>query len=180
MRNYFEGCSTNEEIKARFKQLAKELHPDCGGDAEAFKEMMNQFQQAEKFGWNTFTNKEGKTYTKKATETPQEFADIISKVVHMEGVKIEIIGSWVWLTGNTMQYKDAIKAAGFWWSRNKKAWYHNGDKERTRRRSGARNLTKSTDGDIIQFTSLLWGLALQHRGRFGVRFALPGISPYLF
>ena len=133
-KNYFEGCNTNETIKARFKELAKALHPDNGGDAEQFKEMMQQFKQAERYGWNTYTNKDGETYEKQSEETPEEFADIINKVIHCEGVTIEIIGSWVWLTGNTFQYKDIIKGAGFWYSKSKKAWYHNGDKTHKKRR----------------------------------------------
>ena len=64
MKNYFEGCSTNETIKTRFKELCKALHPDNGGDAEQFKEMMQQFKQAEKFGWHTFTNAQGEQYEK--------------------------------------------------------------------------------------------------------------------
>lgn len=133
--NYFAGCNTNAEIKAMYRKMAKALHPDCGGSEEAFKDLQQQFKAAFDRCGKTFTNKDGKTYEKtNSTEVPEEFMEIINKVIHMDGVTIEIIGSWVWLTGNTMQYKEQIKEAGFWWSKNKKAWYFNGEKEKTHRR----------------------------------------------
>lgn len=126
---YFKECKTIEDVKQEFKKLAKMLHPDCGGDENEFKSMMNDYNAAFERLKNVHINKDGETYEKATTETAAEFAEIINKVIFMTGVKIEIIGSWVWLSGNTMAYKDAIKAAGFWWSKSKKAWYYTGEKE---------------------------------------------------
>lgn len=131
---WFEGCRTAEDVKARYRTLAKELHPDCGGNAEEFKSMMNEYKTAFEKLKNIHTTRDGETYEKETNETPEEFMDIINRVIHFEGVTVEIIGSWVWLTGNTMIYKDQIKAAGFWWSNSKKAWYYNGSERKTRRR----------------------------------------------
>lgn len=135
---YFNDCKTAEEVKSTFFKLAKELHPDNGGDAESFKKMMAEYRIAFERLKNIHTTKEGKTYERTGdnatTETPDEFADVINRVIFFDGVTVEIIGSWVWLTGNTMAYKDDIKAAGFWWSRSKKAWYYNGDSKHSHRR----------------------------------------------
>jgi len=49
--------------------------------------------------------------------------DAINAIIGLSGVDIEICGAWVWLTGNTKEYKEAIKAAGFWWAKKKAAWY---------------------------------------------------------
>lgn len=134
MKNYFKDCKTAEDVKKRYKELAKKLHPDCGGDAEEFKAMSAEYEKAFERLKNVHETAAGETYTKETTEAPQEFADIINRVIHFEGVNIEVIGSWVWLTGATMIYKDEIKAAGFWWSKTKKAWYYNGSEKKTRRR----------------------------------------------
>ena len=69
--------------------------------------------------------KEGETYTKETTETPEQFKDIINKLFNlkMDGVAIEVVGTFIWLTGNTKPYKDDIKALEFRYSPKKYAWY---------------------------------------------------------
>lgn len=133
---YFSKCKTAEDVKATFKDLAKRLHPDCGGDAEEFKKMMNEYTEAFNRLKNTHENAAGETYEKETTETPEEFAEIINKIIHFADCKIEIIGSWVWISGNTAIYHEELKTAGFWWSKNKKAWYFTGETERKNKRRG--------------------------------------------
>ena len=36
---------------------------------------------------------------------------------------IEIVGNWIWVTGNTKPHKEALKGSGFWYASKKKAWY---------------------------------------------------------
>ena len=73
-------------------------------------------------------------------ETPEEYASIIEALMGMDGVNIEIIGSWIWCTGNTMQHHEAIKSLGFWWSKSKKAWYYTGSANTKPRRRGRYNM----------------------------------------
>nr|MDT2066884.1 molecular chaperone DnaJ [Enterococcus faecalis] len=53
------------------------------------------------------------------------FKDIINKLFNlkMDGVAIEVVGTFIWLTGNTKPYKDDIKALEFRYSPKKYAWY---------------------------------------------------------
>lgn len=46
MSNYFNDCTTTDEITARYKELVKELHPDKGGTVEDFQDMQEEYEQA--------------------------------------------------------------------------------------------------------------------------------------
>lgn len=131
---YFDNCKTAEELKKAYHKMAMKLHPDNGGSESDFKEMQAEYQRAFDRLKTIHSTADGDTYEKATTETAKDYMDIIDKLLHMDGVKIEIIGSWIWLSGNTMTYKDEIKAVGFWWSKSKKAWYYNGDTKKSRRR----------------------------------------------
>ena len=68
---------------------------------------------------------------KENTETAEMFKDIIDKIIHFENVKIEIIGTWIWVSGDTKPYKDDLKALKFNWCKNKVAWsFHYGEWKR--------------------------------------------------
>lgn len=41
---YFINCTTLEEVKATFHDLAKRMHPDNGGNAEEFKAMFAEYK----------------------------------------------------------------------------------------------------------------------------------------
>ncbi len=47
----------------------------------------------------------------------------INAVIGLDGIKIEVCGAWVWLSGETKPHKDRIKAAGYRWARKKQTWY---------------------------------------------------------
>lgn len=124
MRKYFTNCTTAEEAKDLYRKLAKQLHPDCGGDAEEFKRMSAEFSEVFESLKNTHRNAEGKTYTKETQQTAAEFMDIIEQLIHMTGCTVELIGSWIWVSGNTYEYREHLRNLKFNYSRQKKAWYY--------------------------------------------------------
>lgn len=136
MKRYFDGCHTAEELKKEYRKLAKELHPDRGGNAEDFAAMQNEFEKAWEILKDTHTTKEGKTYTstEQTTESAEEFMDIINKMVTWN-VSIEIIGTWLWVSGDTYNHRDELKQMHFGFSGKKKAWYFHRDdyKKRTKK-----------------------------------------------
>lgn len=61
--DYFKGYETPEAIKARHKELARRLHPDAGGSAEAFQEMQRQYAvKLQKMGDKARTREEWQPY----------------------------------------------------------------------------------------------------------------------
>jgi len=49
--------------------------------------------------------------------------EALQKIINFDGVNIEIVGQWIWISGNTFAYKKEFKEAGFKWAKNKCAWY---------------------------------------------------------
>ena len=47
--NYFEGCNTLEEVEARYRELARENHPDLGGDTSVMADINRQHDMAKAF-----------------------------------------------------------------------------------------------------------------------------------
>lgn len=133
---YFTECKTIEDVKKVYHENAKRLHPDAGGNAADFREMMAEYKIIFERLKNIHTNSKGETYKKEeeTTETPEEYANIINSIIKMQGVKIEIIGTWIWCSGNTRIYAEDLKNAGFWWSKSKKAWYRTGETSHKKRR----------------------------------------------
>ena len=124
---YFSLVTTLEELKKEYRKLCFELHPDRNKDKDTtaeFQQMQNEYEIKFEEVKNVFKNANGETYTKDNTETPEEFQEIIEKVIHMQDVNIDIIGTWIWLSGNTKVYKEQIKELNFRWSNNKLAWYY--------------------------------------------------------
>lgn len=131
---YFKNCSTIEDVKKTYRDLAKKLHPDCGGNAEEFKKMSEEYTEAFKMYRNKHRSSTAEEYEKETTETPEQFADIINIVIKLEGIKIEIIGSWIWISGNTYPHREILKNNGFRWSKSKKSWYNAGEELQGKRR----------------------------------------------
>ena len=119
---YFSNARNLDDVKKLFKQYARELHPDNGGDPEAFKPMMEDYRAAFNRAKSGLTPEQAA-----AVETPEEFADVINAVINLDGVNIEICGAWVWVSGNTYPVKETLKTAGYRFASRKKMWYYHAD-----------------------------------------------------
>lgn len=128
MKNYFEGCFTLDALKARYRIMAKELHPDLHpelGD-EPMKELNAQFERLSERLFHVAAD--GRTEaTAEQAEQARADADayraVIMQIIHLAGLEIELCGAWLWVSGETRAHKDALKAAGLRWSAKKMMWY---------------------------------------------------------
>lgn len=129
--NYFEDCTTAEELKKEYRKLAQQYHPDLNEEdtTEIMQAINNEyevmFEQLKNIHTRVDDNGEETTYTAKTstTETAGEFINIISELVRCKGVIVELVGRWIWCSGNTFAYKEVFKTLNFTWSKSKKAWY---------------------------------------------------------
>ena len=112
----FKGVEGINEAKKIYKNLAKKLHPDMvGGDEESFK-LLNAI----------YTDLiEHKSYFSNDFKIDVELEKIISLILHFENITIELVGSWVWVSGDTKEIKDKLKDdLGFKWASKKKMWFY--------------------------------------------------------
>lgn len=56
-------------------------------------------------------------------KTDEALRNVINNIVSFDGVNIEVVGSWIWVDGNTFPYKEELKKLGFKWSNNRKKWH---------------------------------------------------------
>jgi DnaJ-class molecular chaperone len=119
---YFENINNLEDLKKAFLRLCKELHPDNGGDIEKFKEMKQEYESLVKH-LKVFGSAENMDQENKENEFDfSAFSEVLEKISGLD-IDIELIGSWLWVTGNTRENKDLLKSLNFKWASKKKAWY---------------------------------------------------------
>jgi curved DNA-binding protein CbpA len=132
------GQHTAKEIKAAYKKACLKYHPDRN---PAGAEMMQAINEA----WVTLKDlKEAKTDSDNAgydSAFSDKLSEALNAVINL-AVDIEVCGSWIWVTGDTYQYKDIIKAAGYRWAKKKAAWYFRPEEENTKRRGGSWSMDK--------------------------------------
>jgi len=117
--DYFKGIKTLLVLKARYRELCKQFHPDLGGDLETMKMINVQYERALKW----VHDDKGERLTPDAVNIEKDLMHVISKLTALKGIVIEVTGRWVWVTGETRQYKDYLKTCGLWWASKKLAWY---------------------------------------------------------
>lgn len=123
--NYFGNCKTIQELKAEYKKLVYMYHPDASGthDTEdAMKEVNSLYETRHAYILAHPFNEDEKKHNFYANVN-DGYREQISKVAFIPGIEIEICGSWIWVTGDTKPVKVVIKEAGYFWSKNKTAWY---------------------------------------------------------
>lgn len=124
------ASQTLNELKQLYRAFALEFHPDHGGSEEAMKAINIEFTRLfailkdRQNDEATRAHNDGKwAGYSTTTETPEEFIDIISKLDQIQGIIVELCGRWLWISGNTKDNREALKACGCRWSTNKKMWY---------------------------------------------------------
>ena len=108
---YFKG-QTIEELKKEYKTLCKKYHPDICKQENA-TEIMQEINAE---------------YEEKIKNATQGNNDIINELLNIDTLIIEIIGVFVWVSGDTKTHKEKLKELGYRYSSNKKMWYYVLDK----------------------------------------------------
>lgn len=123
---YFNNISNLEQLRAEYKRLLKQHHPDNGGTKEATQEINAEYEElykALKDKHDTESKTENKWSYDWNSGIDKAIREAIQKVIHLEGIQIDVVGRFVWVYGNTYPYREQLKAAELKWSAKHKKWY---------------------------------------------------------
>ncbi|MFW6586085.1 molecular chaperone DnaJ [Acinetobacter baumannii] len=141
---HFSSVTSLDELKLQYKKLAFKNHPDRGGKTEVMQEINSEYEQL----LNRIINEASKDQYQDSSENGRGFwssrsehsevekkvKQAIDAIINLDGLDIEIIGVWVWVSGDTKQHKDKLKEAGFVWNRVQRKWVFIGKKSNGRGR----------------------------------------------
>ena len=140
MQSWFYGCNTEGAIKSRYRDLARQHHPDLGGDTAIMQDINACYEIALKTDYRRQGFDESKITWRWDLDR-----EILYKVVELmkisDTLTVEICGLWVWVSGNTKTYKDALKRAGCYYAAKKACWYWRRASDKYRRRGKPMDMT---------------------------------------
>ena len=154
---YFNDVNTLEELRKQYKELLKKYHPDnANGSTEATQEINAEYDKLFKVLKNKHENKQTKStgsktdFNKYDFEADEKLREVLQKIINFSDINIEVVGCWLWVDGNTYQYKNELKEIGFKWASEKKKWCFHVDpfRKKSKRKlsmDDIRNLYGSTE-----------------------------------
>lgn len=142
MYTYFQDCTNQAEAKTRYRELTRQHHPDAGGDTRTMQDINAEYSKFMSEGAKTEARDRQRTAHTENRKSAADFHDLdavgeqirvmIEMALNLDGVEVELMGLWVWLTGNTKAHKGTFKAwnenheTRWKWSPKKTAWYYAG------------------------------------------------------
>ncbi len=133
---YFANVNTLEQLRRQYKELIRKYHPDnVNGSTEATQDINSEYDKLFKVLKDNHESKSTDKTANSTAYTQSEYSnmydkqndkalrEILQKIINFDGIEIELVGSWLWISGNTFKYKKDLKELGFKWASQKKMWY---------------------------------------------------------
>lgn len=119
---YFSKCKTLDQVKDLYRQLAMENHPDRGGDTATMQAINVEYKYATALilqGANLSADD-----TNRQIKFSEEYQRVVSQIIKLPDITIELIGMWIWVSGNTKPVKKQLADAGLHYAPQKKVWFY--------------------------------------------------------
>ncbi|MDN5479638.1 MAG: hypothetical protein L0G48_12080 [Staphylococcus equorum] len=138
MKTWFSTEVKNlDDLKKEYRKLCFKHHPDMGGSNEDMQAINSEYEKLLKVLIN---QKSDSNYSEKSTFSNREeeveaeikLRKVLEIIEILEGLEIERIGLWLYVSGNTKQHKEVLKEAGLKWNHTRKLWVYVGTEARGR------------------------------------------------
>ena len=114
-----------DDLKKQFYILSKELHPDTSGreSKDEFQSLLNEYHELT----NSFLTSGNftKEQIEREVEVDEAYLKVIKELISIPDITVEVIGSWIWVSGNTFPIRETLKKLTFHFAPVKKMWYIN-------------------------------------------------------
>ena len=130
--NYFKDFQTIDEVKSLYRSLAMQHHPDKGGNNATMQAINTEyaFACAKILKGENLSTEETQDEILKA----EKYREALEKIINLEGIIIELVGAWIWVTGNTYPHRAILKQSRYMFAHKKVAWYFRTDEFKTNSR----------------------------------------------
>lgn len=163
---FFADIKDINELKKAFKRLIMKNHPDRGGDTATCQAINAEYDKVMKALINGESDanygRNGDKYNfweskEERTEIEIKVKQAIEAIIALDGLEIEVVGVWVWVSGETKKHKEELKKAGYHWHPKKAKWAFAGKKssgrgsmsmEEVREKYGSQEVQKRTAKQI--------------------------------
>jgi hypothetical protein len=120
--NFFNHCKTLDEVKTTYRQLALLHHPDKGGETATMQHINREY------AFITAKLTKGANLSEDEAEKQMRFSEeyqrVVEQIINLEGITVELVGFWIWVTGDTFPVRAALSEAGLFYASKKVAWYY--------------------------------------------------------
>ena len=120
---YFHNIDTVDELKKEYHRLCMMLHPDRGGSTEKMQVLNAEYDALYATVKDTHRNRAGEIYERRTDEAPEAFRDLMDALLKLNRIHIAVIGSFLWVSGDTRPHRHRLKELGLKWHQKKGCWY---------------------------------------------------------
>ena len=117
-------------LRTAYKKLLIKYHPDNNAEDttvqmqeinseydKLFQRLKDSYESSESYAEQTDRQKQAYDFQK-----DQKIRAIIIALSRLEGIEIELCGTWIYVRGNTYAYRKELKALGLRFNKNKGCW----------------------------------------------------------